>query len=172
MNKIARPEQRRKSPKVDSFVRYLLPSPTTKHDISVTSAVQALFAIDDTPDSDPCVKNPSEYPLDQHILGLLQSATLQKWLVMDTYYFTTGRFMGALDWHAKYIPKETLAVGMMNCVDLEEDDLVARFHTIDISGVLDQHLGCPLRMNSCPTSRDGRRSVQGVESSRFWGATK
>ena len=80
--------------------------------------------------------------------------------------------MGALDWHAKYIPNETLAVGMMNCVDLEEDDLVARFHAIDISGVLDQHLVCPLRMNSCPTSRDGRRSVQGVESSRFWGATK
>ena len=106
--------------------------------IPVTSAVQALFAINDnTPDNDPCAKAPSAYTLDTRVVELLQKATLQKWLVMDTYYFTTGRFLGALDWHTTYIPKKTLAMGMMNRDDLTDDDLVARFHAIDKSGVVD-----------------------------------
>ena len=103
-------------------------------DISLTSAVQALFGIqDDTPNNNPCQKLPSSYPLNQRVLEAVQTATLQKFAIMDTYYFSTGRFMGQLDWHINYIPHDLLAIGLMNRDDLTEDDWVARFHALDKS---------------------------------------
>jgi hypothetical protein len=105
------------------------------HHVPVTSAIQSVFAINDTPGNQPCAKKPAEYDLDPNVVDILQTASLQKWLVMDTYYFSTARFMGALDWHVAYVPRETLGIGMMNRSDLSESDLVARFHAIDKSGV-------------------------------------
>jgi hypothetical protein len=43
---------------------------------------------------------------------------------MDAYSFITGHFMGAIDWQVRYLPKEALAMGMIN-----RSDLGARFHT-------------------------------------------
>ena len=108
--------------------------------IHVTSAVQALFGIENDDDptkkkNNPCQFKPATYEFDPLVTGLIQTATVQKWLVMDTYYFTTGRFMGNLDWYVQYTPLETLAIGMMNRIDLTEDDLVARFHALHHSNV-------------------------------------
>ena len=108
--------------------------------IHVTSAVQALFGIENDDDptkkkNSPCQFKPATYEFDPLVTGLIQTATVQKWLVMDTYYFTTGRFMGNLDWYVQYTPLETLAIGMMNRIDLTEDDLVARFHALHYSNV-------------------------------------
>lgn len=103
--------------------------------IPVTSAVQALFGINQAPDNSPCARNPSDYTMDPEVVETLQTATLQRWLVMDTYYFSTGRFLGALDWHVTYVPRNLLGIGLMNRTDLTETDLVARFHAMDVRGI-------------------------------------
>ena len=105
------------------------------YDIYVTSAIQAVFGINQEPGNLPCARNPSDYPMDPQVVETLQTATLQRWLVMDTYYFSTGRFLGALDWHVTYVPRNVLGIGLMNRADLRETDLVARFHAMDVSGV-------------------------------------
>jgi hypothetical protein len=102
-----------------------------EHHVPVTSAIQAVFAINDRPGNQPCANNPADYDLDPNVVDILQTASLQKWLIMDTYYFSTARFMGVLDWHVTYVPRERLGIGMMNRSDLSESDLVARFHAID-----------------------------------------
>mgnify|MGYP000040312638 CR=1 FL=1 len=110
----------------------------SEHGIPVTSAIQAVFAIQDNADNHPCDHSPATYPFEPRVSSALaqaQAATLQKWLIMDTYYFLTGQFMGALDWHVKHIPLQILAIGMSNRADLTKADLVARFHAIDKSGV-------------------------------------
>jgi hypothetical protein len=106
-----------------------------RQNIPVTSAIQAVFAINNKPGNQPCADNPSSYDLDSRVVSILQNATIQKWLVMDTYYFSTGRFLGALDWHVQNIPLKYLAIGLMNRTDLNENDLTARFHAIEKSGV-------------------------------------
>jgi hypothetical protein len=106
-----------------------------QHNLTLTSAVQALFAIEDTPGNLPCQNVPSSYQYNPTMTQLLHNATLTKWLVMDTYYFSSGRFMGSLDWHVENIPLSTLAIGMMNRADLTVDDLTARFYAIDKAGI-------------------------------------
>lgn len=106
------------------------------HGLAVTSAIQAAFGIGTAPENRPCDQSPSNYTFDPQVVQALQTATLQRWLIMDTYYFSTGRFMGALDWHVTYVPLDILGIGLMNRPnDLSEDDLVARFHAMDVSGV-------------------------------------
>ena len=104
-----------------------------KRSLRLTSAIQAVFGIQsNNPDNEPCQKKPAEYPLDERVVQLFQTTTgVQKWLVMDTYYFNTGRFLTTLDWHATYIPKDKLAIGLQNRTDLSTDDLVARFYAIE-----------------------------------------
>eukprot|EP00977_Amphora_coffeiformis_P004700 scaffold1007_cov176-Amphora_coffeaeformis.AAC.6 len=99
-----------------------------EHGITVSSAVQALFGIQET--GDPCAQVPSAYPLQPDVVDLLQTSVMDTWLIMDTYYFTTGRFLAALDWHAAYVPSHSLGIGMMNRDELTEDELVARFYAL------------------------------------------
>jgi hypothetical protein len=94
-----------------------------------------MFGIQNTPGNLPCAKVPADYSFDEQVAGALASANLQKWLVMDTYYFTMGRFLTTLDWHVENIPSEKLAIGMMNRDDLTVDDLTGRFYAIDKAGV-------------------------------------
>jgi hypothetical protein len=103
--------------------------------LALTSAVQALFAIEDQSDNLPCQYSPSSYTNEPTMTRLLANATLTKWLVMDTYYFSTGRFYGSLDWHVNNVPLPSLAIGMMNRDDLSVDDVTARFYAIDKSNV-------------------------------------
>ena len=112
------------------------------NDIHLTSAVQALFGIQpDGKESTACADAPSSYPLDPTVTNLLQnedgrSVELQKWLIMDTYYFTTARFLSMLDWHQTYVNHQQLGIEIMNRDDfIEEDLLVARFHALHHSRV-------------------------------------
>merc|ERR1712196_103077 len=54
---------------------------------------------------------------------------------MDDYYFTTARFLNALDWHVDNLNLQKLGVGMMNRADITTDGWVSRFHALGRSGV-------------------------------------
>ena len=49
-------------------------------------------------------------------------------------YFSTERFLDALDYYAQAMPIEKLGVGMMNRHDISSDGYAARFHAIKASG--------------------------------------
>lgn len=49
-------------------------------------------------------------------------------------YFSTERFLDALDYYAQAMPIDKLGVGMMNRDDISSDGYVARFHAIKSSG--------------------------------------
>ena len=57
---------------------------------------------------------------------------------MDTYYFSTGRFLGALDWYVENVPLHSLGFGLQNRTAFSEDELVARFYALHHSRV--QHI--------------------------------
>lgn len=125
---------------VDEFARGL-----REAGLPLSAAVQAIFGIQDAPYYAPCVPPsdcsqacnhaPSYYPLEPRVPHLLSNSLVDKWLAMDTYYFSTGRFFNTLDWHVQHVPLKSLGVGIMNRNDLTDDGLVARFHAIDKSGV-------------------------------------
>lgn len=115
--------------------------------LELSAAVQAMFGIQDVPYNPYCRPNasaadcsqackdpPSSYPLEPRAVELMSKSSLDRWLEMDTYYFTTGRFLNALDWYVDSIPSDKLGVAMMNRDDLTDDGLLARFHAIDKSG--------------------------------------
>jgi hypothetical protein len=106
-----------------------------KHGFLLTSAIQAIFGIESTPGNQPCARVPADYVFDEQVAGSVASADLQKWLVMDTYYYTMGRFLTTLDWHVQNIPSKKLAIGMSNREELTVDDLTGRFYAIDKAGI-------------------------------------
>lgn len=55
---------------------------------------------------------------------------------MDTYYFSTGRVLDALDFYATRVPLEKLGVGLSSREHTpNEDGFVARFHALRSAGV-------------------------------------
>ena len=82
-------------------------------DIQLSAAVQAMFGIQDVPYqpnctpawecSQACDKLPSAYPLEPRVPQMMADSKIDRWLVMDTYYFSTGRFLNALDWYAMQV---------------------------------------------------------------------
>jgi hypothetical protein len=116
--------------------------------LPLTIAVQAMSGIQDVPYQPHCGPNktaadcsqschliPEAYPYEPRVTELMASSAVDVWLAMDTYYYTTGRFLGCLEWYAKYVPTRNLGIGMSNRDDLTMDGLQARFHAIDKSGV-------------------------------------
>eukprot|EP00567_Pseudictyota_dubia_P010424 CAMPEP_0197441876 /NCGR_PEP_ID=MMETSP1175-20131217/8025_1 /TAXON_ID=1003142 /ORGANISM="Triceratium dubium, Strain CCMP147" /LENGTH=351 /DNA_ID=CAMNT_0042972233 /DNA_START=72 /DNA_END=1127 /DNA_ORIENTATION=+ len=116
--------------------------------LKLSAAVQAMFGVQNVPYhphcgpnktpaecSQACDKHPSQYPLDLEVTQLMSESRIDRWLEMDTYYFTTGRFLNALDWYVDNVAKDKLGLAMMNRDDLTEDGLLARFYAIDKSGV-------------------------------------
>ena len=126
----------------DSFAEAL-----RSHGLHVTSAVQAMFGIQNEFDNKPCLfppygnkqRLPSYYKFVPRVPDLMSSSSIQKWLVMDTYYYSTGHFLTTLDWHTKHVANKMLAVGMSNLINYRDrwtvDELQARFYAIDKSGV-------------------------------------
>lgn len=108
--------------------------------LELSAAVQAMFGIQNVPYnpndgiSQAC-KDPSRYALEPRVPQMLADSPMERWLVMDTYYFSTGRFLNVLDWHVEYVPSDKLGIGIMNRDDLTEDGLVSRFHAMDKSGI-------------------------------------
>jgi len=99
--------------------------------ITVSSAVQAMFGIQPEGNkTTACQQRPSAYPIQTQVIDLVQNAVLDKWLVMDTYYFSTARFLSALDWYTTYFPAKQLGIGIQNRTLFSEDELVGRFHAL------------------------------------------
>mmetsp|Transcript_52781 Transcript_52781/g.78876 ORF Transcript_52781/g.78876 Transcript_52781/m.78876 type:complete len:186 (-) Transcript_52781:733-1290(-) len=89
-----------------------------------------------------CKYLPRDYLFEPRVAELLSSTELDRWLVMDTYYFTTGRFLGSLAWYLEYAgPLEKIGIGVMNRpgvtndTPLTEDGMVARFHAMSSNNV-------------------------------------
>jgi hypothetical protein len=81
---------------------------------------------------------PWNYSPAPELTRLLTSSTIDRWINMDTYYFSTGRFLDALDYYSKTAMKsEKCGVGMMNRKDITYDGYQARFHAIQTSGVIE-----------------------------------
>merc|ERR1711935_371052 len=69
-------------------------------------------------------------------LDALLGAGRAKWITMDTYYYTTGRVIDALDFYATRVPSERLGVGMASTEATPNyDGFVARFHGLKSSGI-------------------------------------
>jgi hypothetical protein len=117
------------------------------HGLHVTSAVQAMFGIQNEADNKPCLfppygdkqRLPSEYDFVRRVPDLMGRSSIQKWLIMDTYYYSTGHFLTTLDWHLKHVSNDKLAVGISNLINYRDhwtiDELQARFYAIDRSGI-------------------------------------
>ena len=111
-----------------------------RHNLTISAAVQAMFGIQPHQETSnatgACDRIPSRYAFQPEVVQLMQASLLDKWLIMDTYYFNTGRFYGALDWHVAHVPLQSLGMGLMNRADLDrDDDWVARFYALAHSHV-------------------------------------
>ena len=96
-----------------------------KHGLKLTADVQS-------------VTLPYNYQPTTELTKLLTTSTIDRWINMDTYYFTTGRFLDALDYYSNTaMPSEKCGVGMMNRKDITYDGYQARFHAIEHSGVIE-----------------------------------
>jgi len=81
---------------------------------------------------------PWKYEPSPELTKLLTDSTIDRWINMDTYYFSTGRFLDALDYYSGVaMPSAKCGVGMMNRNDITYDGYQARFHAIEKSGVLE-----------------------------------
>lgn len=109
-----------------------------KEEVMVTAAVQAIFGIEDAPylPNYPCIKEPWEYKTNETLVKIIQNMKVDRFLEMDTYYFTLARFLNALDWYTKYIPLDKVGVAVANrdVNPLENsDEYLARVHAIEKS---------------------------------------
>jgi len=104
----------------------------------VDAAVQAMFGIQDDPANDPCAEAPYKYPRNQDVIDLMNNSTIDRWLEMDTYYFSTNRYMDAIDWYTKEIDSDKLAVAVMNRDTpsdyITDEGIIARWHALEQSG--------------------------------------
>lgn len=102
----------------------------------VTADVQAMFGIENVSyvQNYPCLYDPWFYETNQDLVKMLSTSTIDRWIEMDTYYFTLSRFIDALDWYVDESGIDTikqLGVGMMNRNDIDvPDGYVARFKAI------------------------------------------
>lgn len=116
--------------------------------LTLTSAIQGMFGIQREPDNQPClyppyndkIRLPSAYPLEPSVVDLLNDSPTDQWLVMDTYYYSTGHFLTTLDWHSHYITdKSKLGIGMSNWINWRtnwtEDELQSRFYALHKNGI-------------------------------------
>ena len=72
----------------------------------VTVAVQAMFGIEDAPyvKNAPCAEAPWKYETNPELLALLRNSKVDRYIEMDTYYFSLSRYIDALDWYRDAYP--------------------------------------------------------------------
>lgn len=75
------------------------------------------------------------YPLERRVGHLMSVSDGDRWLEMDTYYFSTGRFLDSFRCYLQYVRLDNVGVGMMNRDDFTIVGLQARFQAMDASGV-------------------------------------
>lgn len=114
--------------------------------VRVTADIQAIFGVENCtlpgscrpcpavgphqPPHCPCAAAPMRIVPDARVGELLSASRVDRWVEMDDYYFTTARFLDALDWHVENIALDKLGVGMMNRADISQDEWAARFHAL------------------------------------------
>ena len=69
-------------------------------------------------------------PEDMTELTALLSSGHAKWITMDTYYYSTGRVVDALDFYATRVSPSHLSVGMSSNSIVNQDGFVARMHAL------------------------------------------
>merc|ERR1711966_475490 len=65
--------------------------------------------------------------------ALVAKSKIDKFYVMDTYYFTLSRYLDALDWHVANFPVEKLSMSVaMSIVNPLKgmDEYIARIHAL------------------------------------------
>ena len=109
------------------------------HGVKVSAAVQAMFGIENVPyvKNAPCARAPWEYSTSKDLVQLLSRARVDRFIEMDTYYFTLSRYLDALDWYSQHVPLNHLGVAVAN-KDVNPlasaDEFTARMHALDKSG--------------------------------------
>eukprot|EP00929_Paragymnodinium_shiwhaense_P079721 TRINITY_DN41555_c0_g2_i2.p1 TRINITY_DN41555_c0_g2~~TRINITY_DN41555_c0_g2_i2.p1 ORF type:complete len:387 (+),score=46.92 TRINITY_DN41555_c0_g2_i2:63-1163(+) len=108
-----------------------------------TVAVQSMFGIEAGKyvSNYPCSKAPWTYKAAtdpssyDEMRSLIANSKIDRFLVMDTYYFSLMRYLDALDWYVGNFPaaKLTIAVANTNVNDnlKTTEDFVARIHALD-----------------------------------------
>ncbi len=116
--------------------------------IQLSAAVQAMFGIEDVaykplchpPASPSCSQACNRAPWDYNTTAkaavgrLMSNSSMDRWLEMDTYYFSTARYLDALDWYTEAVSLDHLGVAVMNRKDISAEGYLARFHALDRSG--------------------------------------
>ena len=113
-----------------------------KADVHVSVAVQAMFGIEDQPyvHNAPCAKAPWLYSKTPEVVDLMSTMTVDRFLEMDTYYFTMARYLNALDWYVDNVPVNKLGVAVAN-LDVnpslkdKPDEYLARMYALETSDV-------------------------------------
>ena len=108
--------------------------------VQVTVAVQAIFGIENVPyeHNHPCLRAPWKYKTDPELIQLLPQMRVDRFLEMDTYYFTLARYLNALDWYVESMPIEKLGVAVANH-DVNPlsnaDEYLSRVYALDKTNV-------------------------------------
>jgi hypothetical protein len=125
--------------------------------VYVTADIQAIFGVENCtlpgscqpgchgknqPPHCPCSAAPMDIIPDSRIGPMLSASKISRWIEMDDYYFSTSRFLDALDWHVENVALDKLGVGMMNREGptapggaISQDEWASRFHAIKASKV-------------------------------------
>ena len=106
-------------------------------DVHVSVAVQALFGIEDTPyvHNSPCAVAPWKYKANPAVVKLMSTMKVDRFLEMDTYYFTLARYFNALDWYVEKVPQDKLGVAVANLdvnpsLTNKPDEYLARMYAL------------------------------------------
>ena len=122
-----------------SWINYLNTYSNALHkvDVHVSVAVQALFGIEDAPyvHNSPCAVAPWKYKTDPQVIELMSTMTVDRFLEMDTYYFTMARYLNALDWYVDSVPQNKLGVAVANLdvnpsLKNKPDEYLARMYAL------------------------------------------
>lgn len=105
--------------------------------VEVSVAVQAIFGIEDVPyvHNSPCAKAPWAYKTDPTLVDLISTMKVDRFLEMDTYYFSLARYLDALDWYVKHVPRDKLGIAVAN-LDVNKslrnkpDEYLARMYAL------------------------------------------
>lgn len=96
-------------------------------------------------------------------LDALLGAGRAKWITMDTYYYSTGRVLDALDFYAERVSPDRLGVGMSSFEATPTyDGFVARFHALHRYGIREVDMfAMPTNNTWMPWLRKWKNSCKG-----------
>jgi hypothetical protein len=99
-------------------------------------------------------------------LDALLGAGRAKWITMDTYYYSTGRVIDALDFYATRVSRKRLGIGMSSFEPSPNyDGFVARFHALRSYGIRELDMfAMPTNETWMPWLRKWKNDCRGCPS--------